>query len=46
MKVAITVLDGQGMPKNITVEVSDGATEKEVQEALDKAAREASCATG
>jgi uncharacterized protein GlcG (DUF336 family) len=46
MKVTVTVLDGQGMPKNITVEVSDDATEKEVQEALEKAAREASCATG
>jgi hypothetical protein len=43
MKVTVTVLDGQGMPKNITVEVSDNATQEEIEKAIEKETR---CATG
>ena len=38
-KITVVVLDGQGMPKNITVEVPDNATTKQVAEAIDKAKR-------
>jgi hypothetical protein len=43
MKVTVTVLDGQGMLKNITVEVSDNATQEEIEKAVEK---ETQCATG
>lgn len=39
--VTVTVLDGQGMPKKITVEVSHDATHEEIEAAIEKATREA-----
>ena len=39
MKITVTVLDGQGMPKQITVEVPDNATKEEIQKAVEKAQR-------
>jgi len=39
MKITVTVLDGQGMPQKIVVEVPDNATEQEIREAIEKAAR-------
>lgn len=41
MKITVTVLDGQGMPKEITVEVPDDATQEEIERLIEKAKREA-----
>jgi hypothetical protein len=41
MNITVTVLDGQGMPKQITVTVPDNATQKEIQAAIEKAKRQA-----
>jgi uncharacterized protein GlcG (DUF336 family) len=45
MKVSVTVLDGQGMPQNVTVEVPDNATPEEIEKAVEKATRNL-CVTG
>ena len=39
MKITVTILDGQGMPKLITVEVPATATREEIEEAIEKATR-------
>ena len=39
--ITATTLDGQGMPKEITAEVPDNATEQQIREAIEKAARNA-----
>lgn len=41
MKITVTVLDGQGMPKQITVEVPDDATMEEIEKEIKKAERAA-----
>jgi hypothetical protein len=33
-KVTVNIVDGQGMPMQITVEVPDDATQKEIEEAV------------
>jgi len=38
-KVIVTVLDGLGMPKQVTVEVPATATREEIEEAIEKAKR-------
>ena len=40
--ITVTVLDGQGMPKKITVKVPDKATLKEIEVAVEKAKRSTS----
>jgi len=37
--ITVTILDGQGMPKKITVVVPDKATEQQIREAIEKAER-------
>jgi len=39
--ITVTVLDGAGMPKEITVEVPDDATEEQIRQAIEKAENEA-----
>jgi hypothetical protein len=45
MKVSVTVLDGQGMPQNVTIEVPDNATPEEIKKAIEKETRNL-CVTG
>lgn len=37
--VTVTVLGGDGLPKKVTVVVSNNATDKEIQEAAERKAR-------
>ena len=39
MKIIITVLDGGGTPREITVEVPDNATPEEIEKAIEAAKR-------
>jgi hypothetical protein len=46
MKVKVTILDGQGLPMTVTVEVPDNSTEAEIARLIAEEERKHQCATG
>ncbi len=46
MKVAVTILDGHGLPMTVVVEVPDNSTEAEIARIIEQETRKYQCATG
>jgi hypothetical protein len=46
MKVKVTILDGQGLPMTVIVEVPDNSTEAEIARLIEEEERKHQCDTG